>query len=146
MTREQIDAASRYSRFVVLMRWAMPAAAVLMLLLLLVCCLYTGGDWFLIAGVSVLFGMGLVFLPFALRALPLPEELAHRKVSLYVGIEQDGLGLRVTRCVFYEVKRAGVGAQRNAGGAQIGDSSKIASCPALLRGLIAMKLCCSARH
>ncbi len=36
MTREQIDAASRYSRFVVLMRWAMPAAAVLMLLLLLV--------------------------------------------------------------------------------------------------------------
>ena len=36
---------------------------------------------------SVLFGMGLVFLPFALRALPLPEELAHRKVSLYVGIE-----------------------------------------------------------
>ena len=58
-----------------------------LLLLLLVCCLYTGGDWFLIAGVSVLFGMGLVFLPFALRALPLPEELAHRKVSLYVGIE-----------------------------------------------------------
>ena len=36
---------------------------------------------------SVLFGMGLVFLPFALCALPLPEELAHRKVSLYVGIE-----------------------------------------------------------
>lgn len=36
MTREQIDAASRYSRFVVLMRWAMPLAAVLMLLLLLV--------------------------------------------------------------------------------------------------------------
>ena len=34
-----------------------------LLLLLLVCCLYTGGDWFLIAGVSVLFGMGLVFLP-----------------------------------------------------------------------------------
>ena len=58
-----------------------------LLLLLLVCCLYTGGDWFLIAGVSVLFGMGLVFLPFALRALPLPEELAHRKVSLYAGIE-----------------------------------------------------------
>lgn len=58
-----------------------------LLLLLLVCCLYTGGDWFLITGVSVLFGMGLVFLPFALCALPLPEELAHRKVSLYVGIE-----------------------------------------------------------
>ena len=36
---------------------------------------------------AMLFGMGLVFLPFALRALPLPEELAHRKVSLYVGIE-----------------------------------------------------------
>ena len=36
MIQEQIDAASRYSRFVALMRWALPVAAVLMLLALLV--------------------------------------------------------------------------------------------------------------
>ena len=75
-----------------------------LLLLLLVCCLYTGGDWFLIAGVSVLFGMGLVFLPFALRALPLPEELAHRKVSLYVGIP-----FCPTRCAYCSFVSADVG-------------------------------------
>lgn len=34
--REQLDAASRYSRFVALMRWTLPAAAGLMLLLLFV--------------------------------------------------------------------------------------------------------------
>lgn len=58
-----------------------------LLLLLGVCCLYSGGDWFAMAAVSVLFGMGLVFLPFVLRALPLPACLAYRKASLYVGIE-----------------------------------------------------------
>ena len=58
-----------------------------LLLLLGVSCLYSGGDWFAMAAVSVLFGMGLVFLPFVLRALPLPAGLACRKASLYVGIE-----------------------------------------------------------
>ena len=58
-----------------------------LLLLLLVCCLYTGGDWFFMAAVSLLFGMGLVFLPFVLHALPLPPELACRKASVYVGTE-----------------------------------------------------------
>lgn len=36
MVREELEAAGRYSRFVALMRWALPAAAVIMLLLLLV--------------------------------------------------------------------------------------------------------------
>lgn len=58
-----------------------------LLLLLLAGCLYTGGDWFWMASVSVLFGMSLVFLPLVLRTLPLPKELAHRKASLYVGIQ-----------------------------------------------------------
>lgn len=36
MVREELEAAGRYSRFVVLMRWTLPAAAVVMLLLLLI--------------------------------------------------------------------------------------------------------------
>lgn len=36
MVREELEAAGRYSRFVLLMRWALPAAAVVMLVLLLV--------------------------------------------------------------------------------------------------------------
>lgn len=53
-------------------------------LLLLVCCIYTGGDWFLMAGISVLFGTALVFLPFLLPLLPLPESMADKKASVYL--------------------------------------------------------------
>lgn len=58
-----------------------------LLLLLLVCCLYTGGDWFLVAAAWVLFGMGLVFGPYALRRLPLPPVVSGRKASLYLAGE-----------------------------------------------------------
>lgn len=53
-------------------------------LLLLICCLQSGGDWFPMAGISVLFGFALVLLPFLLPTLPLPEGLARRKTSLYL--------------------------------------------------------------
>ena len=36
---------------------------------------------------GTLFGLGLAFLPLVPWSLPLPEGLAHRKASLYVGIE-----------------------------------------------------------
>ncbi|MGI6005927.1 MAG: helix-turn-helix domain-containing protein [Ruminococcus sp.] len=52
--------------------------------LLLVCCIYSGGDWFLLAGTAVLFGTVLVFLPFLLPLLPLPPYMADRKVSVYL--------------------------------------------------------------
>ena len=55
--------------------------------LLLVCCLYTGGDWFFVAALWVLFGMGLLFLPYALRRLPLPPALSGRKASVYLAAE-----------------------------------------------------------
>lgn len=58
-----------------------------LVVLLGVCCLYTGGDWFPLAALGSLFGLGLAFLPLVLRTLPLPEGLAHRKAALYVGIE-----------------------------------------------------------
>ena len=58
-----------------------------LLLLLAACCLDTGGDWFLVAALWVLFGMGLVFLPYALRRLPLPMVLSGRKASVYLGAE-----------------------------------------------------------
>ena len=42
-----------------------------LLLLLLSCCIYTKGDWFFAAAIPVLFGLCVVFLPFALHQLPL---------------------------------------------------------------------------
>ncbi len=58
-----------------------------LLLLLAVCCLYTGGNWFFVAATGTLFGMGLVFLPYVMRRLPLPEQIASRKGSVYIGAE-----------------------------------------------------------
>ena len=53
-------------------------------LLLLTCCLYSGGSWFPVAGISVLFGLSLVLLPFLLPTLPLPACMAGRKTSVYL--------------------------------------------------------------
>lgn len=52
-------------------------------LLLLVVCVYSGGSWFPIAGISVLFGLTLVCLPFLLPTMPLPAVFVRRKASLY---------------------------------------------------------------
>ena len=50
-----------------------------LLLLLATCCLYTGGNWFFVAAISVLFGLSVVFLPFVLYALPLKGFAARHK-------------------------------------------------------------------
>ena len=66
------------------------AGTLMLLLLLLVCCVHTGGDWFVLAAVSILFGLGFLFTPVFLRQLPLPERLQSCKTSLYLAI-QTGL-------------------------------------------------------
>lgn len=70
-------------------------------LLLLVCCLYSGGDWFPVAGMGVLFGVTLVFLPLLLPLLPLPACLAERKASLYLITEILLLLLLLLVCCIY---------------------------------------------
>lgn len=72
-----------------------------LLLLLMVCCLYTGGDWFFVAAISVLFGLTLVFLPFVLRCLPLPETIASHRWAAYVGGETFLLLLLLGVCCLY---------------------------------------------
>ena len=66
------------------------AGTLMLLLLLLVCCIQTGGDWFAVAVISVLFGLGFLFTPVFLRQLPLPAGLQSCKTSLYLAI-QTGL-------------------------------------------------------
>ncbi|MGI6013454.1 MAG: helix-turn-helix domain-containing protein [Oscillospiraceae bacterium] len=70
-------------------------------LLLLVCCVYTGGDWFLVAAVSVLFGLSLVFLPFLLPILPLPASIVQRKTSVYLAIQIMLLLMLLLVCCLY---------------------------------------------
>ena len=74
---------------------------VLLLLMLLTACLYTSGDWFPMAAVSVIFGLSLLFLPVFLHQLPLPEPLSRRKASLYIALETVLLlVLLLTACLY----------------------------------------------
>lgn len=49
--------------------WTLGAFAASLLLLLGVCCLYSGGRWFFVASSASLFGLSVIFLPFAARRL-----------------------------------------------------------------------------
>ena len=69
--------------------------------LLLACCLYSGGDWFAMAAVSVLFGLSLFILPVVLRQLPLPTALEGRRLSVYLLAETVLLELLLlTGCLY----------------------------------------------
>ncbi len=48
--------------------WTLGSFTASILLLLGVCCLYSGGRWFFLAGTAVLFGLSLIFLPFAVKS------------------------------------------------------------------------------
>jgi hypothetical protein len=50
--------------------------------LLAACCIYTGGNWFLVALVSVVFGLSILFAPFILRSLWLPAPLGEHKTLI----------------------------------------------------------------
>lgn len=65
--------------------WSLGGFTGSLLLLLLICCLYTGGTWFPTAALGTLLGLSVVFLPFVLRRLPLPEAVQSQKFSLYLG-------------------------------------------------------------
>ena len=51
----------------------------LLLALFTISCLYSSGHWFLIAAVSVIFGMSVFFVPYVLAKLPLPEIASRNK-------------------------------------------------------------------
>lgn len=58
-----------------------------LLVLLAICCLSTGGRWFFVAAVSVVFGLGFFLLPVFLHQLPLPQPLGRHKALLYFGVQ-----------------------------------------------------------
>lgn len=56
-------------------------------LLLLICNLYTGGNWFIISFISVIFGLSLLFLPLILRGTYLIPILSDKKTLIYFTTE-----------------------------------------------------------
>ena len=64
--------------------YALASSTVSLLLLLLTCAVYTGGEWFFVAGSSTLFGLAAVFLPFAVRCEPLKTKLSgHKALAVF---------------------------------------------------------------
>lgn len=67
--------------------WTISSFTASLLLLLLVCCLYNHGDWFFVAAIPVLFGLSVVFLPFAIRQLPLTGFASRHKGLIVMTVD-----------------------------------------------------------
>lgn len=68
--------------------WTFCAFTASLMLLLGVACLYTRGRWFWIASSAVLFGLGLVFLPFVVRARPVRRLIgASNRLLIVLGLD-----------------------------------------------------------
>lgn len=72
-----------------------------LLLLLLVCDLYTGGGWFFLAAAGVLLGFSIVFLPFILAGIWLPQPWANHKALLCMAADTVLLGVVVLLSALY---------------------------------------------
>ena len=59
--------------------WTLSSFAVSLTLLLGVCSVLGGGGWFLTAETGVLFGLSVVFAPFAVKAKPIASRIKNRK-------------------------------------------------------------------
>jgi transcriptional regulator with XRE-family HTH domain len=70
-------------------------------LLLMTCSLYTGGNWFFVAFISVLFGLTFIFLPFILHSIYLPQIINEKKTLIYFIVETLLLFLLLFTCNLY---------------------------------------------
>lgn len=64
--------------------WTLCSFTASLMLLLAVTCVYSRGNWFFIAAGASLFGLSVVFLPFAIRARPLQKVTGGRNKTLIV--------------------------------------------------------------
>ena len=68
--------------------WTLCAFCVSLVILLAVCALYTHGNWFFVAASASIFGLAVVFLPFAIKAKPLrPWVEGHNKALLVLAVD-----------------------------------------------------------
>ncbi|MCL1824099.1 MAG: helix-turn-helix domain-containing protein [Oscillospiraceae bacterium] len=54
-----------------------------LVILLTVCAVFTGGDWLVITLIPVIFGLSLIFLPFFLGNINLPDPFGNHKALIY---------------------------------------------------------------
>ncbi len=71
------------------------------ILLLLTCNIYSHGNWFLVAFASTIFGMTVVFLPFVLDRIGLPEFVSNNKALVCFIVDTILLFLLLLVCDLY---------------------------------------------
>ena len=68
--------------------WTFCSFCLSLVILLAVCCLYTRGNWFFVASSASMFGLSVVFLPFAIRARPLKKWVeGHNRTLLVLAMD-----------------------------------------------------------
>lgn len=77
--------------------WTIGSFYVSLNALLAGCCIYTGGDWFFTAFLSVTFGMAVVFVPLILWDKTFPEKI--RKHNALISLSIDSV-LLIVLCMF----------------------------------------------
>lgn len=73
--------------------WTLLCFTVSLMLLLLTCAIYTGGSWFAVASSSVLFGLSVVFTPYATYALPMTGFWGRNKALFSLCVDTVLLGV-----------------------------------------------------
>ena len=81
--------------------WTVLAFTGSLLLLLLTCCIYTGGNWFLVAAVSVIFGLSLFFAPVVIRGLALKKPFENKRALLTVAWDSIWFYLLLVVCGWF---------------------------------------------
>lgn len=85
--------------------WTFISFTLTLVLLLGVCCMYTKGDWFFIAASSSLFGLSVLFLPFAVKSKPVSAVIGNKK----------GLAVMAADTVLYVLMMLSIGCDSGAG-------------------------------
>ncbi|MDR1017762.1 MAG: helix-turn-helix domain-containing protein [Lachnospiraceae bacterium] len=79
-----------------------------LVILLLVSNIYVGGNfWFITAFASILFGFAVVFLPFVLKGVPLPQPIARHKSLICIGVDTILL-LNMLIVIFIQQGKVGI--------------------------------------
>lgn len=81
--------------------WTMAGFTCSLLLLLMTCCIYTDGDWFFIASIPVIFGLSVIFMPYIIRHIPLPETLQNKKALITMMWDTLWLYILIFECGLY---------------------------------------------
>jgi len=67
--------------------WTLGCFTASLTLLLLTCALYSGGDWFFVAVIPVLFGLSVLFAPYVISRFDIPGHMGHHKGLIVMAVD-----------------------------------------------------------